>query len=100
MISVESVQAKLGENASLVTIEKVGDFIVVKPKEFIRDKAKWDEINSEVLKMGGKYVGGIGKNSHWKIPVASQPSKVDVVSRINGIIDELTRLRNELKEAS
>lgn len=65
---VSEVEKALAEYADLLTIELVGDYYVIKPKTYIHDKAKWDEINRKVLSLRGEYKGGLGKESHWKAP--------------------------------
>jgi hypothetical protein len=43
-----------------------GDFIVVKPIEYL--KAEWNEINDVVRSLGGRWVKG-DFNSYWEIPI-------------------------------
>jgi len=76
-MSLESVRAKLGEDAKLVTIEKIGDVVKVAFREFQfgeKGKETWNRVNSIVKELGGEWVSN-GKLSHWKIPREIEPSE-------------------------
>uniref|UniRef100_A0A6M3Y3K6 Uncharacterized protein n=1 Tax=viral metagenome TaxID=1070528 RepID=A0A6M3Y3K6_9ZZZZ len=105
MVSIGEVQTKLAEYKDLLTFEIImvpgkGEHVKVQAKEYMygeKGKETWIEINTVIKDLGGEWVS-LGRESHWRIPVEGTPQKptVDVVSRIDGIIDELKRLRNEL----
>ena len=77
--SIEQVKKQLGEYADLLTFEVVGGNIRIQLKAFLHGeegKAKWEAMNERIKSLGGTWVGGIGKNSHWRIPFM-QESRMD-----------------------
>lgn len=72
-MSVRDIEQKLGTHVDLVTIEESPQgCIMIKPREYIKDKSKWTAINKLIREMGGKWISyvsiGKGKDSHWEIP--------------------------------
>ena len=102
MVSIDEVQTKLAEYKDLLTFESKGEHVKVQAKEYMMYGEKgieaWVQISTIVKELDGEWIS-LGRESHWRIPIKPQKPTVDVVSRINGVIDELTRLRNQLKEA-
>lgn len=84
----------------LVTIEDAGDFIVVKTKGFMK-KDKWEELNVLAKEAGGKYVGGIGKNSHWRFSKEqkSAAGKVTQTKLVREAIDLMEKALTILRKA-
>jgi len=83
-------------------VPEKGEHVKVQAKEYMygdKGKETWVQINTIIKELDGEWISR-GRESHWRIPIKPQKPTVDVASRINGIIDELTRLRNQLKEAS
>jgi len=61
---VEETEMWLKEELDLVSIEEVGEYVVIRPKAYL-PKPDWDRINNTVREHGGEYVSA-GKESHWK----------------------------------
>ena len=72
--SIDKLKEEFGDLASLVYIEREGNLLVIRPKGFIEDRAKWRLINSLVLKSGGTYQSA-GKSSRWEIRSPLPPVK-------------------------
>ncbi len=65
------------------------------------EKNKWNSVNEQVKKLGGEWVGGIGKNSHWKIskePIPEDPWQ-DVLADLEGAMDAIRRALNIIEKA-
>jgi len=105
-VSVEEVRAKLGEeDAKLVVIEKVGDYVTVQLKEYDPTKKIWDRVNGKLKVVNGEWVGGIGKESHWKIPIMSTVTSdkkavliKDLFTYADSIEKQAVILKEKLKE--
>jgi len=61
---VEETKMWLEKDASLVTIEEEGDYIIIRPKHYLPTDV-WGRINQTLGDHGGEYVSA-GKESHWK----------------------------------
>jgi len=71
-MNVEDAKTILAKYEDDLTFEDAGEVIIVKTKGYI-PKHKWGAIDAEIKELGGKYVGGIGKESHWKVPKTETP---------------------------
>ena len=105
MSEVERVKKLLAKHADLLNFERVGDYVKVWPIEFL-PKPQWDKVNVDVVQNGGEYIGGIGKESHWRFKAGSSQRKVDnlrpldvAVQRIEENVRELKAKIKELREA-
>ena len=97
---VERIKKQLGEYEDLLTFEVVGENITIQLKAFLHGeegKAKWEAINAQIKTLGGKWVGGIGKNSHWRVPLKREPRKVDNLRPLEVNIERLEENVRELK---
>jgi hypothetical protein len=56
------------EQRELLTFTVDGDYVVVKPIQYLKDD--WNEINDVVRSLGGKWVKG-DFSSYWAIPIQS-----------------------------
>ena len=62
--TVEGVKAALGEDADLLSFDIKGEYITMKPKEFLR--GSFGRIAGKVRGIGGEYISA-GANSHFRI---------------------------------
>ena len=109
-MSVESVRAKLGSDAKLVTIEEIGNIIKVAMKEYIygdEGKQAWNRVNNVVKEFDGVWVSE-GKLSRWQIPKKEGVSTVtsdkkallvkDALEYADSIEKQIGILKKKLKE--
>jgi hypothetical protein len=65
--SVEDIQMSFPEELeSRLSFEEKGDFIIIKPKQFLGSE-NFAKIASAVRGMGGEYISA-GKDSHFRVP--------------------------------
>ena len=100
-MSVESVRAKLGSDAELVTIEEIGKVVKVAFKEYIHGdegKKAWNRVNNVVKEFDGVWVSE-GRLSRWQIPVSGVADKPTQDKRDIIIKDLLIYAENVHKES-
>lgn len=87
--------------ADAFTYEAEGDFLVVKAKEYMPTQV-FDKVYATLVKQhGAKYVGGIGKNSHFRFkletaqkPRYEEPANTELVHEGIDLIEKgLAKLR-------
>lgn len=65
-MSVE-IKDALAKYKDLLTFEEKTEYTIIRLKQYV-PKPEWDEINTAILNLGGEYIGGIGKDVHWRKP--------------------------------
>jgi ParB family chromosome partitioning protein len=67
---------KITNIQNLVNITQDGNFIIVKPKQFLANTT-WRDVNEAIRQLGGAWIGK-GKESHWEMLIeegATKPAK-------------------------
>jgi len=98
-LNIEDLRTALGDYEELLTFEDSDKNIIIGQKGFIV-KGKWDAINEQIQKLGGKYQG----SSIWFVPKETpQPSQQKKTplqdDRIYEAIDLLEKALTKLREA-
>lgn len=99
-MSLKDVETALKEYLDYVEIREEHGMPMVYVKGFIRDKDIWAKINAILhSRFDYKYVSNKPeKIFRWEPPVKVEVDMATrVVARLDGIIDELTRLKKELE---
>lgn len=74
-MNVQDIEKALGNLAGLVTVEKAEECWYIKTRRYL-NKTVWQEINSKIKGLGGKWVG-MNRDSHWEIPLANSKVKTN-----------------------
>jgi ParB/RepB/Spo0J family partition protein len=88
---------KINNIQKLVTITQEGNFIIIKPKQFLSNLT-WRDVNEAVRHIGGSWIGK-GKESHWEILVEGESkTKTDgLVKNVNKALHEANQSVKEPK---
>ena len=93
---VAEIEMWLKEELHLVSVEDEGDYVVIRPKEFLPPE-HFKRIHVKIDRHRGEYVSN-GRQSHWRIlKNASQPTSKDDL--IRDIAETLQELLLKLKDA-
>lgn len=98
MVSVKEVETRLEGFKTMLNFETIGNNIIVKAREWI-SKEDFAKITTIIKEFNGERVGGIGKESHWRVPVSTAVvgSAVNVKDRLIQIQAEIGKLIEEMK---
>lgn len=69
---IKELTSKLGKDiAELFDFEVEGNYIVARPKQYLTN---FDQCASAFRNLvGGEYKGGLGRNSHFRVPIGETP---------------------------
>lgn len=97
MASVESVKAQLGDKADLFDFEVEGKYVVARPKQYLTN---FDECAAAFRAVGGEYMGGLGKKSHFRVPRGSPVANplARAIGNVRIAIEALRDVSKDLKE--
>lgn len=69
---IKDLQKRLGDKADLFDMEVVGEYIIARPKQYLTN---FNECATAFRAVGGNYVGGLGKKSHFTVPLKEGTEK-------------------------
>ena len=95
-MKIEDVKKALEPFKTLISITEDDNYITVKPQQYISDKQKYSDIGKAMYSLHAEYVTTT-KPKQWRILKAEAKVTLTTLGRLDMIIDELTKLRNELK---
>ena len=104
-VGVKELEKKLGKTADLFTFEEEGKYITAHPKQYLTN---FNEVRAKCVEAGGEYMGGLGKQSHFRFPKdTSQPQKESAPQipqleqpSLQEIVDDLERVLTKLRKVA
>ena len=103
MTSKRDVEVALADYKEIVSVTEEGTQIVVRLTEYIRDKSKWEAINNILHDdYNGNYIPKAQGGPEWRIKAGEKVEKPQertieyFAKRLDGVFDELKRLREEM----
>jgi len=106
-VTKRDVEVALADYKEIVSVTEEGTQIVVRLTEYIRDKSKWEAINNILHDdYNGNYIPKAQGGPEWRIKAGEKVEKETekpqertieyYKKRLDGIFDELARLREEM----
>ncbi len=98
-MNVDEVSRRLESFKTMLNIETVGNYIVVRGTKWMSPE-DFAKITTIIKEFNGERVGGIGKESHWRVPVshAVEGSQQNILDRLDKDIDILQICLRDLAE--
>lgn len=98
MVSVREVETRLEGFKNMLSFETVGNYIIIHAKEWMSQE-DFAKITTLVKEFNGERVGGIGKESHWRVPVSTAVvgSAVNMRERLKQIRSDLDKIIEEMQ---